>query len=377
MKSLSLLILLLPLFTLANDGAFKAAGNHLVPVVETDISVRKEILTIHRTSGIQARIEVYYEFFNPKEAKTIEVGFEAASPYGDANSTPTKNGQPYIHQFTVSLNDAPVAYQVTIVHDSLYYKNGQYKAIPFAKALKESSEDDYVDFMYVYHFRATFKPGLNIIRHTYVVDLSNSVYEKYSLTYILTAAKRWANKKIDDFTLEIDMGEFQDLCVNNSFFKAPSEWTIDSTARSRQLKAQNDYTPAAVEFFVRKGPIRFVKKDFKPMGELNLFSYNYGGLRERWKSRNVDSDSPMDKFVSKRDWLPFSVDIMDELYDPADELSRKILHNLPFARRGYVFKAPELAAYYEKQPWYVPNPAYTPVATELTRKEQEWLLKNK
>jgi hypothetical protein len=60
---------------------------------------------------------------------------------------------------------------------------------------------------------------------------------------------------------------------------------------------------------------------------------------------------------------------------PANELSKTILKNLPFARRGYVFKSPELKAYYEKQNWYYPDPAYIPDLNQLTKGEQEWFTK--
>jgi hypothetical protein len=82
-------------------------------------------------------------------------------------------------------------------------------------------------------------------------------------------------------------------------------------------------------------------------------------------------------FDSKRDKLPFSIDLQGAILPPADEVSKKILRNLPFARRGYVFKSPELTAYYKKLEWYVPDPAYTPIMNELTKKEQEWLVKIK
>ena len=52
------------LFTFANDGVFYASGNQLIPITETDISVKKEVLTINRV-GDHLEVTVYYEFFNP------------------------------------------------------------------------------------------------------------------------------------------------------------------------------------------------------------------------------------------------------------------------------------------------------------------------
>ncbi len=61
------------LFATANDGVFYAAGNQLIPITETDISVRKEVLTLNRV-GDHLEVTVYYEFFNP-------VGEEFYFPY--------------------------------------------------------------------------------------------------------------------------------------------------------------------------------------------------------------------------------------------------------------------------------------------------------
>ena len=60
----------------ANDGAFYAEGNHLISIVETDIRVQKEVLTLNRVDD-RIEVTVYYEFFNPVGEKEVLVGFEA------------------------------------------------------------------------------------------------------------------------------------------------------------------------------------------------------------------------------------------------------------------------------------------------------------
>ena len=54
-----------------------------------------------------------------------------------------------------------------------------------------------------------------------------------------------------------------------------------------------------------------------------------------------------------------------------DEFTRKVLENIPYARRGYVFKNAELKAFFEAKPWYMPDPEYKEAA--LTEDEKEWL----
>jgi hypothetical protein len=71
--------------------------------------------------------------------------------------------------------------------------------------------------------------------------------------------------------------------------------------------------------------------------------------------------------------LPFSIDDQEEINKPGNEFSKTVLKNLPFARRGYIFKNQELSTYYSRQKWYLPDPAYVPDLKLITRKEQLWL----
>ena len=108
----------------ANDGSFFAKGNQLIPITETSISVKKEMLTLKKIRNQFIEVTVYYEFFNPGEEKNLTVGFEAFSPGGDVNGTP-KNGQhPYMRDFTVELNNKILTYNIAYVYDSTYVKNG-------------------------------------------------------------------------------------------------------------------------------------------------------------------------------------------------------------------------------------------------------------
>jgi len=355
-----------------NDGAFRAAGNQLIPVYESDVTVKKEILTLKRTSDRKVAITVYYEFFNPKSDKKLEVGFEAVSPYGDVSTRPVNGRHPYITAFTVNMNEQSIPFTVSIVSDSLYYKNGKYKSKTVAEALKESEYSDDVNFFYVYHFRALFKQGINIIKHTYTVDLSSSVLENYDLEYILTAAKRWGNRQIDDFTLQIDMGEFQDLCMPNTFFSNISEWQLPEGGKSIVLKKnrKDKNETDSSEFFIRKGTLIFKATNFKPRSELYLHSFN-----TYYRNHAGDEDLVDDHFDWKRDDLPFSIEDQNAIPEPANELSKKILKNLPFARRGYIFKSPELQTFFERQTWYRKDEAYQPILNGLTSREQAWVSK--
>ena len=104
----------------ANDGVFYAQGNHLIPATETDISVKKEILTIHRV-GDHLEVTVYYEFFNPAKAKDLLVGFEASAPYPyEEEYMQSFPEQPHMRNFKVVVNGEPLRYQVAHVAGGYY-----------------------------------------------------------------------------------------------------------------------------------------------------------------------------------------------------------------------------------------------------------------
>ena len=107
--------------------------------------------------------------------------------------------------------------------------------------------------------------------------MSGSVDYHYDFESILTAANRWANKQIDDFTLILDMGEFETFSINKSFFKNSNEWTINGIGETEDIKGSpNSFIEAdALKFHLQKGSLIFQKKNFSPKGELFLYSVNY------------------------------------------------------------------------------------------------------
>ena len=56
-------------------------------------------------------------------------------------------------------------------------------------------------------------------------------------------------------------------------------------------------------------------------------------------------------------------------------MSYKIFKNLPYARRGYIFKNKTIQNYYESLEWYRENPNYVPKWSDLTKEENEWRTK--
>ncbi len=366
MKNLKLLLLLMLTLhgvnSIANDGVYYTSGNQLIPIVETRISVKKEILNIKRV-GRDFLVCVYYEMYNPDEARDLEVGFEANSPGGEREGSLPLNGRhPYIYEFTVNMNEVNQDYKVAIVENDKYYKDGKYIAAEWPKKDNGNADDEIFDYNYVYHFKAHFKKGLNKIIHTYRFASAGSVENAYDLDYVLTAAMRWGNKQIDDFTLNIDVGDFQTLYIDKTFFKSFSDWVLIGKGKSMDKDSSNDYHRNHSAFYIQKGTLYFHKTNFKTTSELSLYAL-WPHAENNWE--NIDT------FNVKIHQLVFPV-INQPVY-AKDETSLKILKNLPYARRGYVFKTKELQDYFSKMSWYSPDPAYIATLSELTDEEQKWL----
>lgn len=263
--------------TLANDGAYMGSGNHLIPISETDISVKKEILTITLV-GNKAVVDVYYEMYNPGKEKKVIVGFEAPSPGEDANDELKDNGHPYISDFTISVNDKKSDYTINyFIKDDPSYKRSM-SLKEFKKYMENNRESQYV---LSYVFSANFVNGINIIKHTYTYEMSNSVYLKYSFDYILTAANRWANNRIDDFTLNINAGNESYIAILPTFFSKTNGWSIIGKGIMKygpnpDINTQEDYKKS-LWFFVDDGFIQFKKKKFHPKGELDFCNPNDNG----------------------------------------------------------------------------------------------------
>ncbi|WP_299220250.1 YARHG domain-containing protein [uncultured Aquimarina sp.] len=377
-NSLLILFLFSSLCIFSNDGAYYASGNQLIPINETDICITKEILSIVKKTEYDkendskmdyAYVTVNYTFFNSSAEKTILVGFEAPSPSGDVNGHPIKGRHPYISKFDVTMNGQLLDHKTSIVNEETYYINNKINEKTENEVVGDDFDSNDPNFYYVYHFDAKFKQGINKIIHTYRFALSGSIMNEYSFDYILTAANRWGNHQIDDFTLNINMGDSESFYIQNTFFNDKDAWVIDN-GRSVNSYSQYDEEPVS-KFVIHTGGISFKKKNFKPRGELYLY------VPQRYMKDNYEV------FDYKQHDLPDKISIRDtkehrnsEIHTctySIDEASFKILRNLPFAIRGYVFKTKIIQDYYLSQIWYKPNASYSLNLNTLSKEEKEWL----
>lgn len=364
----------------ANDGVFYAQGNQLIPITESEITVQKEILTLN-SDGAYVEVIVYYEFFNPTgKTKTLLVGFEAAAPYPYEGIGHFPE-QPNIHDFKVIMNGKDLPFKVAhvenelMVYDKLtdpvppYYINGVVKdwtRNQCLDAIEKNNEFDF-PFDYVYHFNAEFKPGVNTVKHTYRYRISESVDMEWTFPYVLTAACRWANRQIDDFTLNVNMGDRESFFITTSFFKSVKEWTVKGVGKS--IDGEAPYGEPAAIFHMREGGISFHKKNFCPDGELLVYK-----PRAIWGIWNDDGVIFGEDVIetNRSMYIDWSLLLGDQTLSFSDK-EKRIMKNLPFAKRGYVFKSKDLQDYFESTEWYIPDPAYVADMTKFPASEQNWV----
>lgn len=402
--------ILLALFAIigvkANDGAFYSYGNQLIPITETSIKVQKEVLTITRVPDAHGRhgnvfqVNVYYEFFNPGKAKDLIVGFEAPTPsetafYGTLDEMYASH--PFIYDFKVKMNKNNLKYQLAHVlykyeggfqfdydmRTEDYYKNGRVQDMTLSQyndAINKIFEEEntYFDwygyhFYYVYHFNAHFNEGLNVIEHTYTFKGAELVMMDYLFDYILTAANRWANNGIDDFTLILNMGDAESFSVEPTFFKDANEWTFTGKGRVAMRETMIGLCENCPLFHVQSGSLVFHKKNFHPEGELHIardsfYLYGLGSNSGDPEEQNALLETMRYEYYR----IHTDISIPDGKSSFTAE-QKRIMKNVPFAYRGYVFEDKGLQRYFNSTNWYVPNPDYKADMTTMNKNEKEWI----
>lgn len=377
MKQFLLLLSFLCLFFLpvmANDGVYYTSGNQLVPMQETDISVRKEVLTITLLDSSVALVDVYYEFFNPNAtAKTVLMGFEADPPSGDYPQFSWGGRHPFIGGFTVEMNGRTLSFRNGICLlgsrklDTITL--GDKYQLDESGFIFEKATDRYPDVAFVYYFDAVFQPGFNRVHHTYTFRPAHSNASSFSVDYKLTPAARWANGQIDDFTLVVRAHHTaKHFVIADSIFPNPLFTLTEGTGKHRHT-ATCFWQQPGHEFSLRNGSYTLHVRHFKPCRELSIVSAdNYLTFQDFYADH---IDLPFGFFYDRTSlhglWYQAYMLPRDEAF------RRRIARNLPYAHRGRVFKSPELQKYFESLWWYMPDPDYVDDPSDFTECDREYI----
>ncbi len=183
---------------------------------------RKEVLTITERKDTEFLVDVDYVFDNPTQEKTVLMGFEASAPSNIYEEEyQIEKVHPFLQDFSVVLNGETLPYKTALVAEPLHLVQGKITSITPQQAKKKAAiigEGGDTPYRYAYYFKATFQPGENRLRHQYRFTFGGDIRYQNELGYLLTPANRWANKQIDDFTLNIHLLSPKNVFIERSFF---------------------------------------------------------------------------------------------------------------------------------------------------------------
>jgi hypothetical protein len=249
--ALTTLILILTFSVFGNDGVYLTRGGVIYPTQETKISLEKEILSF-TVKGNVAYVDIQFEFNNPENTdRKMLIGFQAPTAGGDVSDSLSNLNQ--INNFTIIQNGQILPYKL--------------KAAECEDCeLKDPKDFHFSQFepgIFVFLFEITFKPGLNQINHSYNFPSSSNVSFDQFYNYILTTGSKWADSKIKDLTVNIDMGQNQYFYVNDIFGKT-ANWSIIGSGKVTNEKF--DYIDNDTCRMVRtlSGQLQIKVNDFQP-----------------------------------------------------------------------------------------------------------------
>ena len=357
-KAVFMTLALLAQLVWGNDGVYFVSGNQLVPVRETDISITSEVLTISIGDDGFARVDVQYEFNNHGQARDVEMGFEAYAPYNVDNTTLSKDGRhPFIRDFTVVMNGQPLTCRNAVI-DASEGQTGfrpldlsQWRVFEDAANNLEyiHKADSILPYAYAYCFKAPFKEGVNTVHHTYRYRMSYGVGRTFEIDYWLTPALRWENGRIDDFTMRIKAeNTAKHFCMSDTLFTA-APFRIEGTGKMRTI--QHPYDGQYIEVSLRNATLEWHTRDFVPRDNITIYAAD---ILYAFSEKPV-----LGSFYDRGEG--FHLWGFDE-----QQADRRILRNLPYAHRGYVFRDKRLREYFSQLWWYMPDERWKASTADFT-----------
>lgn len=135
-----------------------------------------------------------------------------------------------------------------------------------------------------------------------------------------------------------------------------TEWKFgDGKTRKTSL-----YDEHCTEVSLRNGTVACIIKDFEPKYDMEIFSGDY-------LYRQDDKEYPLGEFYDRK----YGLGTLERAPNNAEE--KRIIRNLPYANRGYVFKDESLRQYFSKIWWYMPDPLWTPSDSDFTDIEHRYI----
>lgn len=334
-KIIFLILVLLTVINFSNDYEFGSEGEHLIPLEESEVSIKKEKIVMKLTED-GMRVDVRFVFDSPVK-ETKKIGF--ITPPAE------QTDELFMSDFSTKVNGKNV-----ISNQEDFYKS-PFKTSNYLKQKFENMEGSaYHDVRaYVYYFDAPFLEGENVVEHSYLYSGSGGVDGK-DYSYVITTISKWKNKRVEDFELIIDMGENKFFMVPYTFWenKKRINWEIIGEGK---IKYENlvvyEEGPVGV-VSMKNGYIRYKEKKFSPDLDINIYDINYyAGFFQR-----LPSVMGGEKIKDNLTYISTGHNL-DEIYNLDDE-DLRIIKNYPYAMEGYDFSDKKLKKYFSSFFWYNP-----------------------
>jgi hypothetical protein len=356
MRLISFFLVLISTSLFADEAILYSEGGQLIPVKETSIEMQKEILYFKRVqNGFE--VSVYFEFYNPGEARDETVGF-ITPPWLTYEQTQydveTDNKHPYIDNFMVQANGEILPYKVKCLENS-----------GFSLQYLEAEAKDYI-----YYMQMHFKPGINIIHNHYIFH-GYEYHGTYGFDYRLTTGKMWAKDAIGDIEIIIEAPDTY-LEVPETFMKnkAPANWILEGIGQfaGNGLKLSGNV-------FLKNGLLKCHFTNFSPDYDLHFeIPPMFDQVEDITKTNPALSlDDDVLNFVYFNDegssdtlWMEGATRLGDDWI--------QVLINFIYARHGFKIANTGAAAVFTSMPWYIPDPALK--ASEISFSKLEKIMLN-
>ncbi len=364
----TIISLLASIVTYGNDYAVLASGSSLQPADSKDINVevKEEILTIRLTDETEAcvrngytsyhtkaYVDVDYTFYNHGEATDMLVAFVAYFPYNIPYPLEYDifAGNPYIHDFKAEVNGQSQPVSISVPGMPKNYK-------------QELLEDQSGPVIYdgkvlencLYTFPAKFVKGENKVHHTYSYDLCSSVFACWNLEYALSPASHWKGGKIGKFTLRVECpNTAKHFYVDCEDLQKVSPIFTKGVGKYRKV-SPNEFL-SIWEISMRDAVAQWTMYEYSPKSRLDIYS----GITAEYDSSLLPYGFSYDRSL-----------VFEPRYANLSGQPR-ILRNMPYAHRGYVFKTKEMKKIFEKLWWYIPDSTYVPDMSDFTERELEFI----
>jgi len=180
------------------------------------------------------------------------------------------------------------------------------------------------------------------------------------IRYTLDFEDSYKEKEIGLFELNLNMGKMESFEVERTFFSSLKGWS----SKNGIIKLDKE----VARFYLKDGKATFRAKNFILKDGIKLSSFEF--IEDKLV---LIFDYQKDILPFYQSYYPIVMDHSFSVYFAKDAISMHILKNLPYARRGYIFKNKTIANYYNKMPWYKKDKNYKPSINDLTKNEKLFL----